>query len=332
MLLALLAVFVLSYLLYGLSFSSKQKRFYKILSIAFALPIMLLLRLEPLVVENLDLGPCTAKFDGDELGRTKGETQVNYSIETYKIETEEDGTIDEVIIDDALTFTIPLIYTDPGTLSKVIPWAKLVTGTDGKTKLVVGKAIGKRLYQYAKELVIHPNSLPDDDKSKDITIFKAFPKPGPLNFTYSRQGERIANIQFLAVRDNTKPEGEDYFCIGDPSIDSDVVAPTVQSTVPVDDATDVAKGSGLNIDFVMSEDIDPATVIKANTSITNMTSGAPFNSYNVTYDAATKTIRLTTTAALAGGAQYMATIGIGIKDLNGNALAEPKVITFTTAA
>lgn len=287
--------------------------------------------LEPLVVDNMDMGPCIATYGGEYLGRTKGESQFSYSVETQNIETEEDGVVDELVTNDPLTFTIPLIYTDVDTLALVIPWAEKTT-VNGETKLEIGKAIGKRLFKYAKTLVIHPMSMADDDKSRDITIWKCYPKPGPISLGYSRTGDRIANVTFNAIRDSSKPAGLDYFCIGDPAIASDAVSPTVVSTVPVDDAVDVVKASGLQIDFVMSEDIDPATVVKANTSITNLTSGAPFSSYNVSYNTETKTIRLTTTAALAGSAQYMATIGIGIKDLNGNALDEPKVITFTVAA
>lgn len=286
--------------------------------------------MEPLVVEKMDMGPCVATFGGTELGRTKGDSTFSYSIETQNIETEEDGIVDEVVTNDQLTFTIPLIYTDVDTLALVIPWAQKTT-VNGESKLEVGKAIGQRLFQYAKQLVLHPTSAADDDKSKDITIYKAYPKPGPIELTYSRTGERIANVTFNAVRDASKPAGKDYFCIGDPAIDGDVVAPTVESTVPADGDVDVPKASGLTIDFMMSEDIDPATVVKANTSITNLTSGAAFTNYNVSYSAEMKRIRLTTTAALVGGAQYMATIGTGIKDLNGNALAEPKVVTFTTA-
>ena len=174
--------------------------------------------MDPLVVDNIDFGPSVLTFAASELGRTKGETQFNYGVETYKIETEEDGVVDEVIIDDALTVTIPLVYTDKATLGAVIPWANLVTGAGGETKLEIGKAIGKRLTNYADELIIHPIAQGDADKSKDITVFKCYPKPGPLNFTYARSGERIANIQFIAIRDATKPEGSDYFCIGDPAI------------------------------------------------------------------------------------------------------------------
>ena len=174
--------------------------------------------MEELAVEKIDVGPATTTFGDNYLGRTKGDTQFSYGVETFKVETEEDGVIDEIVTDDSLTVTVPIEYTDTESMAISIPWAKLVTGTGDKTKLVVGKAIGKRLSDYADKLVIHPIALGDTDKSKDITIFKCYPKPGPIQFTYSRQGTRIANLQFVAMRDPSKPEGEDYFCIGDPAI------------------------------------------------------------------------------------------------------------------
>jgi hypothetical protein len=286
--------------------------------------------LDPIVQANIDLGAGLASWDGAELGRTKGETKITYSIETYKVETEEDGTVDEIIIDDALLVTIPLVYTDVDTLFKVIPWSHVVVDGADK-KLVIGKAIGTRLYQYAKQLVIHPIAQGDADISKDVTIFKCFPKPGPLDLTYAKSGERIANIQFVAVRDSTKAVGYDYFGIGDQSIAVETVAPTVSSTVPVDDADPVAKALGLNVDFQMSEDINPATVVMGATAFINMATGVAFTNYTVSLNTSSK-IRLTTAGALAALTQYAVILNTGIADLNGNHLAGPYVLTFTTGA
>jgi hypothetical protein len=288
--------------------------------------------LEDLVVDKIDIGPCTSAFGEDYLGRTKGETQFNYGVETYSVETEEDGVVDEVIINDALTVTIPLIYSDVETLALIIPWATIKTDSSGNKRLAVGKAIGTRLAQYAKKLTIHPEAMGDSDHSKDLTIHKCYPKPGPLNFNYARSGERIANIQFVAMRDSSKPAGEDYFSLGDPSISADTTPPTVSSTLPVDDATGVAKASGITVDFVMSEDMDDGTIIKANTNLINLDTGVPMTDYTVSYVAASKTVRLTTSATLTGTNQYAAILGTGVKDVAGNALAAPKVVTFTTAS
>lgn len=174
--------------------------------------------LEPIAVEKMDFGPCEANFGSTTpvyLGRTQGNTVVEYGIETNPLETEEDGQVDEVISDDGIQVTIPLVYTDVDSLSNVIPWGNLVEdGTSGDKKLEIPKAIGKRLSDYADELTIHPLSVEDTDLSKDITIHKCYPKPGPISFTYSRNGTRIANVTFVAMED----ENGNYITIGDTSI------------------------------------------------------------------------------------------------------------------
>jgi len=174
--------------------------------------------LEPLAVEKMDFGPCAVTFEEQYLGRTEGETTFSYSVETFALETEEDGQVDEVVVADVLTITVPMLYTDAETLATVIPWAKLVEDEDGEKKLVVGKAVGKRLSDFAGTLRIHPLNKPDDDKSRDLTVHKCYPKPGPINFAYSRQGRRVANVQFVAMPDPDKPADENYFILGDPEI------------------------------------------------------------------------------------------------------------------
>lgn len=174
--------------------------------------------LEPLAVEKIDFGPCAVTFKEQYLGRTEGETQFSYSVETFALETEEDGRVDEVVIEDALVITVPMLYTDADTLATVIPWAKLVVGDNDEKKLVVGKAVGKRLSDFAGVLTIHPANRSDDDKSRDLTVHKCYPKPGPINFAYSRQGKRVANVQFVAMPDPDKPADENYFTLGDPDI------------------------------------------------------------------------------------------------------------------
>lgn len=159
-------------------------------------------------VQNIDMGPGKTSYGGQYLGRTSGETTFNYGIETEPIETEEDGVVDEVVNDDSLTVTVPIFETDVDTLALVIPWAVKDEATG---KLHVGKAVGTKLSQYAKQVEIEPLQVAAG--SKKLVIHKAYPKPGPVNFGYSRNGRRVANIQFVAIRDASKPPGKDYFDI-----------------------------------------------------------------------------------------------------------------------
>lgn len=288
--------------------------------------------MEQLEEEKIDLGIGTSAFDGDYLGRTTGDTTFAYSFTTQDHETEEDGVYDESVTSDQLLITVPTLYTDVDTLAKVMPWATLVTGTDGSKKLVVGKVVGMRLAQYAKQLVIHPEAMGDSNKSKDLTVFKCYPKPGEISFAFSRTGQRVANIVFRAIRDSSKPVGMDFYCIGDPSISADVTAPTVSGTTPADNATAIAKASGLNIDFTMSKAINQATAIKSNVTLVDTSTGEAVTAFNVSYISDGNKIRLTTTAALSATTEYLAILGTGITDLAGNHLAAPNVLSFTTGS
>jgi len=169
------------------------------------------------VSENVDVGPATVTFDGTELGETTGETTFTYEVETQEIETEESGLVEEIVTSDNATVEVPIIESDVTHLSTILPWATIVENTtEGTKKLQVGDAIGEKLSQYAKELIISPKLA--DDKSRDINIWKAYPIPGPLEFSYSREGTRVANVSFKMIKDDTQDEGAEVLTIGDPSV------------------------------------------------------------------------------------------------------------------
>jgi len=170
------------------------------------------------VSQNVDVGPALVTYDTTELAETNGDTTFNYDVETSEIRTEESGLVDEVVTDEMIEVTIPIIETDVQSLGDAFPYLNVVESTEGDKKLTVGSLIGENLSNYAQELTIHPKSKATDDLSKDITIWSAYPVPGPLEFTYSRDGQRIANVTFRALKDDTQNDGEEFFIIGDPSI------------------------------------------------------------------------------------------------------------------
>lgn len=171
--------------------------------------------------DKLGVGPCKIDFGTTYLGRTSGDTTGEYTIETDVLETEEDGTVDEVVSGEGYVVSIPLIYTDIVSLSNIIPWAEVTESGEDK-KLVVKSAIGKRLSQYADELTVHPLENDDGVLVDDVTVFKCYPKPGPITFTYSRTGQRIANVDFVAM----KGTNNKFWGVGDQTIAANPVLST----------------------------------------------------------------------------------------------------------
>ena len=103
----------------------------------------------------------------------------------------------------------------------------------------------------------------------------------------------------------------------------DTALPTVNSTDPLNNATDVARNKVVAINF--NEAMDPSTI---NASTLTLKQGATEVSGTVAYSGTTATF--TPSNILAAGIAYTATITTGAKDLAGNALAANTVWSFTT--
>jgi hypothetical protein len=109
------------------------------------------------------------------------------------------------------------------------------------------------------------------------------------------------------------------------TIPTDVTAPTVSSTVPLNAATGVAINSAMSATF--SEAMDSLTIT---TTTFTLKQGTTSVSGAVTYSGFTATFK--PTANLAASTTYTATITTGAKDLAGNGLASNYVWSFTTGA
>ena len=114
------------------------------------------------------------------------------------------------------------------------------------------------------------------------------------------------------------------------SVDPDTSAPVVTSTSPVDGESGVAIFAPITATF--NEAIDSATVNSSTFELTD--SGGALVAATVSYDAATRTARLTPSSPLELAAVYTATVRGGetdpvIRDVAGNALAADLSWSFT---
>lgn len=107
---------------------------------------------------------------------------------------------------------------------------------------------------------------------------------------------------------------------------SDTTAPTVTLNDPAANATNVALNKKIAATF--SESMDPLTVIAANVTVTGTGGAAVLG--EVGYAGTIMTF--TPAAPLVAATTYTVTIGTGVKDLAGNALADDVVWSFTTGA
>lgn len=109
----------------------------------------------------------------------------------------------------------------------------------------------------------------------------------------------------------------------------DNTAPTVVGRTPTPGATNVATNTQVTVTF--SEAMDQTTINATNVKLVATTGGATVPT-TLAYNAATNTVTLTPTAALANNTSYTITVTTGVKDLAGNALAVQFTSSFITVA
>jgi hypothetical protein len=256
---------------------------------------------------------------------TKG-AQITITPQTQPVDFDIVGHFDDVETDIEVKCKVAVALAPDLDLATFLPYVnKIVDGTKILYDGVVD--IGRSLRDRGKSFLLHPANLSDSDVSQDFYMPMAV-CTSPFDVKYDNTTIRVIEAEFTGYVDNLTSKRK--FQIGDRTASADIVAPTVSSTVPVDNADTIAKASGLNIDFVMSEDINPATAVKGNTVIQTVTGSTLFTNYTVLYISASKTIRITTGAALEASTEYLVTLTTGVKDLSGNALAAPNQLTFTT--
>ncbi|HVY07563.1 MAG TPA: Ig-like domain-containing protein [Burkholderiales bacterium] len=106
----------------------------------------------------------------------------------------------------------------------------------------------------------------------------------------------------------------------------DTTAPRVTGTSPWNAGTGISTGALISATF--SEPMNSATLTTSTFKVTNASGGAVAGSVSVAGNVAT----FTPSAALAGSAQYSASISTGAKDAAGNPMAAAYQWSFTTAA
>jgi len=107
----------------------------------------------------------------------------------------------------------------------------------------------------------------------------------------------------------------------------DATAPTVSSTLPVADATDVAVDTVVSATF--SEAMDESTITASSFTLVVARTSV---SGTVSYDSGTNTVTFTPGANLGGNTAYTATLSAAITDVIGNPLAAEYSWDFTTVS
>lgn len=160
---------------------------------------------------KVKIGACSVTLGSTDLGHTKGGVEVTYSPEYADITVDMYGNtiVDKALLGEALTVKVPLAESQIALLAEAMP---LATAT--ASKITLGKKAGARLLAEAQQLVLHPLVNQASDRSEDVVLYKAVVH-SEVTIPYKADEERVYEVEFIALPDFTKDDGNYLGTIGD---------------------------------------------------------------------------------------------------------------------
>lgn len=165
-------------------------------------------------VTNVKMGVCSATF-GSDLGHTKGGVVVIYTPDIHDTTVDKYGStvVEKYVVGESLIARVPLAESTLANLAIAIP-----AGDDAAiaTKLTLGRDAGFKLSDEAAELVLHPIANAANDLSEDVVLYSAVANEA-VELAFKVDGEKIFEVTFVALIDESKNTGNYLGLIGDSS-------------------------------------------------------------------------------------------------------------------
>lgn len=163
-------------------------------------------------VTNVTLGTCSVTFNGVDLGHTKGPVVVSYEPEFSEVNVDAYGKtpVDSYLLGEKFTAKVPLAEMTIANMKVAIPNATFQGAANAR--ITVGQKAGQKMSNSAAQLVLHP--VAEGTRIRDIVIHKAF-VDSTIELTHSIEDQKIIEVTFKALIDESKSQGNYLGLIGD---------------------------------------------------------------------------------------------------------------------
>lgn len=163
-------------------------------------------------VTKVKLGVCSVTFNGVDLGHTIGGVEVSYEPEYHDTAVDLYGNtiVESWLIGEKFSAKVPLAEFTIANLAVAIPQGV----TTGSTKHTMGAKAGKKSTVDAHPLVLHPIANAAGDRSEDVVFYKAI-VINAITLAHKNEDEKIIEVEFLGLLDETKADGNYLGLIGD---------------------------------------------------------------------------------------------------------------------
>lgn len=174
-------------------------------------------------LQDLRIGDCEVYFTAPGsaerfLGQTKGGVTLNFEREFADLTVDKYGgaPIDMALTGNDLTIVIRLVEMTNANLEIAMPEARYASGTSD-SKIGIGTQSGYLLSSDAGLLRLHPRRNTPSNLNEDIYIWKAVSAES-VELNYQIDEQRVLEVTFRALVDDTQSDGEKLGRVGDATI------------------------------------------------------------------------------------------------------------------
>lgn len=163
-------------------------------------------------ITKVKVGACDISFNGVDLGHTIGGVEVSYEPEYKDVSVDKYGTtvVEKYLLGEKFTAKVPLAESTIANLRNAIPQSTFAGAANAR--ITIGAKAGKKATDDAYQLVLHPSS--EGTRAFDIVMYKAYVQ-ATVVLSHTNDGEKIIEVEFVALLDESKSDGNYLGLIGD---------------------------------------------------------------------------------------------------------------------
>jgi len=158
---------------------------------------------------KVEIGQCDVTIGGKAMGHTKGGVEVTYTPDIHMVTVDEYGSspVDAVLIGEEFKVKAFFAEWQYDQIKKAIPFGTLTSTTSIK----IGKQAGASGLAAAEKMLFRPKGT---SGAHDIVIHKGI-AISEVPMPHKIDEERIWEVEFIALVDETKSNGNYLAIIGD---------------------------------------------------------------------------------------------------------------------
>lgn len=163
-------------------------------------------------ITNIKLGVCTVNYNGVDLGHTMGGCELIYAPKHVDITADlyGDTPVEKYLIGEVLSVKVPMAEYTINNLRNAIPQSTFAGAAN--SRILIGHKAGQSAKAVAYQLVLHPQF--EGTRKYDVVLYKAY-VDSQIQIKFDNKGERIVEVTFVALLDETRSDGNYLGLIGD---------------------------------------------------------------------------------------------------------------------